>query len=72
MTRRSSHPILSSLGEFLGAGLRPKTPLASAIVMALWLKLAFIVAMRTTLFSAETRPHIDERAVSRLIGSAPR
>jgi len=72
MADRSSHPILSSLREFLLAGLRPKTPLARAIVLALCLKLAVIVSMRVFLFSGPSRPVVDERTIDRLIGIEPR
>jgi hypothetical protein len=72
MAEPRSHPVLSSLAAFLSAGLRPKTPLAKAVVFVLCLKLAVIVGMRLYLFSDETRPSVDEAAVARLLGVAPR
>jgi len=71
MFRIEDHPILASLRDFVRAGLRPKTPLAKAIVLALCLKLIVIVSMRVFLFSGEARPFVDEGVVSRLIVSAP-
>lgn len=72
MSERPSHPILSSLGDFLRAGLRPRTPLARAIVFALCLKLVVVVSMRIFLFSGEARPVVDEQTISRLIGPQTR
>ena len=71
-TKASRHPVLSSLGAFARAGLRPKTPLARAIVFVLCLKLAVVVGMRLFMFSGETTPVVDEAAVARLLGVAPR
>ncbi len=70
--QRGSHPILSSLGDFARAGLRPKTPLARAIVFVLCLKLVLILSMQMALQFGGARPLVDETAVSRLIGPAPR
>ena len=72
MAEPRSHPVLSSLAAFLRAGLRPKTPLAKAIVFVLCLKLAAVVGMRLYLLSNETRPNVDATAVARLLGVAPR
>ena len=72
MAEPRSHPVLSSLGACLRAGLRPKTPLAKAVVFVLCLKLAAVVGMRLYLFSDETRLNVDEAAVARLLGVAPR
>jgi hypothetical protein len=52
--------------------LRPKTPLAKAVVFVLCLKLAFVVGLRLFMVSGETRPNVDEAAVARLLGVAPR
>ena len=72
MAEPCSHPVLSSLGAFLRAGLRPKTPLAKAVVFVLCLKLAAVVGLRLFMLSDETRPNVDEAAVARLLGVAPR
>jgi hypothetical protein len=60
--------VLSSLGAFLAAGIRPRTPLAKAIVLALAIKLVAIVTMKVFLFSGDGRPVIDEAAMDHLIG----
>jgi hypothetical protein len=60
--------VLSSLAEFLAAGVRPKTPLAKAIVFALAIKLVAIVSMKVFLFSGDARPVVDEAAMGRLLG----
>lgn len=67
-----SHPLLSSLRAFASAGLRPRTPLARAIVLILCFKLAAVVALRIYLANDEARLKVDEAAVSRLLGVAPR
>jgi hypothetical protein len=72
MAEPCSHPVLSSLGAFLRAGLRPKTPLAKAVVFVLCLKLAVVVGLPLFMLSDETRPNVDEAAVARLLGVAPR
>lgn len=64
--------VLQSLVDFIMAGLRPRTPLAKAIVLALAVKLVIIVAMKVFLFSGETQPAVDDAAMLRLIGPAPR
>jgi uncharacterized PurR-regulated membrane protein YhhQ (DUF165 family) len=63
---------LSSLGDFARAGLRPRTPLAKAIVFVLCLKLVLILSMQILLQFGGARPLVDESAVSRLIDPAPR
>ena len=70
--RAGAHPILSSLADFARAGLRPRTPLARAIVFVLCLKLVVILSMQVLLQYGGARPVVDESAVSRLIGPAPR
>jgi hypothetical protein len=72
MAEPRSHPVLSSLAAYLRAGLRPKTPLAKAVVFVLCLKLAAVVGLRLFMLSDETRPNVDEAAVARLLGVAPR
>jgi hypothetical protein len=64
--------ILSTLGAFLAAGVRPPTPLAKAITVVLVIKLAAIAGFGIFLASDGKRPVVDPIAVLRLIGpSAP-
>ncbi len=63
-------PILSALADFIRAGLRPRTPLAKAIVWALAAKLVIIVSIKVFLFSGDARPAIDDAAMLRRIGPA--
>jgi hypothetical protein len=69
------HPlnaILSTLGAFLAAGVRPPTPLARAIMVVLVTKLVAIAGIAVFLASDGRRPVVDPIAVSRPIGpSAP-
>lgn len=51
--------VLSSLADFVSAGLRPRTPLAKAISVAILVKLCVVIAMRIFLFGADQRPHVD-------------
>lgn len=56
----------TSFTAFLKAGVRPRTPLARAIVVALSIKLCVVVAMRIFLFGADQRPVVDEASMRRL------
>lgn len=60
--------ILSSLADFLRAGLRPRTPLAKAITVALAVKLVVVVSMKVFLFSGDARPVVDDAVMDRVIG----
>jgi hypothetical protein len=60
--------ILSTLGAFLTAGVRPPTPLAKAIMVVLVIKLVAIAGIGVFLGSDGRRPVVDPIAVSRLIG----
>ncbi len=62
--------VLSSLTDFVGAGLRPRTPLARAIVLALAIKLVVIVSMKVLLFSGDARPAVDATVMMSVIGPA--
>lgn len=65
------HAILSTLASFAKAGIRPGTPLARGIAMALAVKLCVVVAMRLFLFDGESRVAVDESMMdSRLIPPA--
>jgi hypothetical protein len=67
----SSRPVLASLAAFIGAGLRPQTPLARAIVIVLAAKLVAITAMMLFLFVADQNAVVDAATVGRLIGPSP-
>jgi len=58
--------LVTSFTAFLKAGVRPRTPLARAIVVALVIKLCVVVAMRVFLFGADQRPVVDEASMDRL------
>lgn len=60
--------ILSSLADFIRAGLRPRTPLAKAITVALVVKLVVVVSMKVFLFSGDARPVVDDAVMDRVIG----
>lgn len=60
--------VLSSLADFLRAGVRPRTPLAKAITLALAIKLVVVVSMKVVWFSGDHRPVIDGSAMGRVIG----
>ena len=60
--------VLLSLAEFVKSGLRPRTPLAKGIALALAIKLVVIVSMRVFLFSGDARPVVDDAAMLRLLG----
>lgn len=69
-TDPSSHPVLSSLRDFLLAGLRPKTPLARAIVLVLVLKLAVVVSMQVFLLWGEAQPDVNALSMGRVLAPA--
>ncbi len=60
--------VLRSLADFMMAGLRPRTPLAKAIAVALAIKLVAVVSMKVFWFSGDARPAVDEATMSRVIG----
>jgi hypothetical protein len=59
---------LSSLAAFLAAGMRPRTPLAKAIVLVLVIKLIAIAVMGAFMLPNSGRPVVDTITVLRLIG----
>ncbi|HTZ03994.1 MAG TPA: hypothetical protein VMC05_16795 [Xanthobacteraceae bacterium] len=63
--------ILASLGAFAAAGLRPRTPLAKAIVLILLIKLIGVTAMRVYLAADNVEPAVDAATMARVIGVAP-
>jgi hypothetical protein len=62
--------ILSSLRDFIGAGLRPRTPLAKAITFALAVKLIVVVSMKVFWFSGDARLVVDDTVMDRVLGSS--
>ena len=60
--------VFLSLADFLVSGVRPRTPLAKAIAVALVIKLVVIVSMKVFWFSGDARPVVDEVTMSGVIG----
>jgi hypothetical protein len=60
--------IFASLAAFISAGIRPRTPLARAIVFVLILKLIGIAGIKTFMFPDSARPVVDGAAMARAIG----
>jgi hypothetical protein len=58
----------SSLAAFLVAGLRPRTPLAKAIVLVLVIKLIGIAGIKVFMFPDSAQPVVDAAAMARAIG----
>jgi hypothetical protein len=64
----SQRPVLSSLAAFIGAGLRPRSMLARAIVIVLAIKLIAVAGMAAYAHFTDQSAGIDAAAVNRLIG----
>ena len=65
------HAVLTSLRVFVAAGLRPRTPLARAVVATLCVKLCVVVAMRLFVFDGDARVPVDQSVMdSRLLPAA--
>jgi hypothetical protein len=60
--------IVSSLAAFLASGLRPRTPLAKAIVFVLVIKLIGIAGMKVFMFPDSAQPVADANAMARIVG----
>jgi hypothetical protein len=58
----------SSLAAFLDSGLRPRTPLAKAIVLVLIIKLIGIAGIKVFMFPDSAQPVIDANAMARVVG----
>ena len=69
----SLRPLLASLAAFVGAGLRPRSALARAIVVVLAAKLIAVVAMMVYQHVGHQNIAVDAATISRLFGpsSAP-
>lgn len=63
--------IVSALSAFLAAGLRPRTPLAKAIMLVLVIKLIGIAGMKLFMFPDGAQPVVDANAMARVIGVSP-
>ncbi len=66
----SPRPLLASLVAFIGAGLRPPTALARAIVIVLAAKLVAVAAMIVYFHFANQHVVADAAAIGRLLGPA--
>lgn len=62
--------ILASLAAFAAAGLRPRTPLAKAIMLVLLIKLVGVTAMRVYLTAGDAVPAVNAATMARVIGIA--
>lgn len=60
--------IVASLTAFAAAGLRPRTPLAKAIMLVLLIKLAGVAAMSVYLTADHAETAVDAAAMARVIG----
>jgi len=60
--------ILSSLGAFLAAALRPQTPLAKAIVAVLVIKLIAIAGIGASILAGGGQTPVGAEAMARLLG----
>jgi hypothetical protein len=61
--------LLSTLAEFVSAGLRPRTPLAKALVLTSLVKLCAVVLLRLFPFNSASLPPVDHEATQlRLFG----
>lgn len=63
-----THPVLSSIGDFVLAGLRPRTPLARAIVFVLVLKLVLVASMQVFLLCSSAQPDVSALTIQRVLG----
>lgn len=61
-------PILASLSAFAAAGLRPRTPLAKAIVFILVIKLIGLAGIKLVMFPDSAQPVVDASVMARVIG----
>jgi len=64
--------ITSSLIAFLAAVLRPRTPLAKAIVLILLIKLIGIAGIKMFMFPDSGQPRADAATIARVIGVSAR
>ena len=62
--------IFSSLAAFLAAGIRPRTPLAKAIVLVLVIKLVGIAGIKVLMFPDHAQPAVDAAVMARALAPA--
>jgi hypothetical protein len=60
--------ILSSLGDFLAAAVRPQTPLAKAIVAVLVVKVIAIAGIGAFMLAGRGQAPVGAEAIARLLG----
>ncbi|MDQ2082416.1 hypothetical protein RA307_19690 [Xanthobacteraceae bacterium Astr-EGSB] len=60
--------ILSSLADFISAGLWPRPPLAEANPVALAVKRVVVMSMKVFWFSGDARPVVDDTVMDRVLG----
>jgi hypothetical protein len=60
--------ILSSLGDFLAAAVRPQTPLAKAIVAVLVVKVIAIAGIEAFMLAGRGQAPVGAEAIARLLG----
>lgn len=63
--------IFFSLRDFAAAGLRPRTPLARAIMLVLVIKLIGVAGLQIYLLAGGAPPAVDAGAMARVIGVPP-
>jgi hypothetical protein len=59
--------VLAALYAFAQAGVRPRSPLARAIVALLWFKLVIVVALSVYLHVAGAAPPTASQTLDRLL-----
>jgi hypothetical protein len=64
----SLREIFASLIAFVCAGIRPRTPLAKAIVLVLILKLVGIAGIKVFMFPDSAQPVVDGTTMARAMG----
>jgi len=74
MNARTEPPVFRAifwtLAAFLGAVIRPRTPLAKAIVLVLLIKLAGIAGIKVFMFPDGAAPTVDAAAMARVLAPA--
>lgn len=64
--------IVSSLGAFAAAGLRPRTALAKAIMLVLLIKLVAVTVVKIYMVTDGANSHVDAAAMAQALGVSPR
>jgi hypothetical protein len=71
-TRRAPGGLVGALAEFLHAAVRPRSPLAKAIVAILWFKFLVVVSLSLYLHAEGPRPVTASQTLDRLLNPPPR